>query len=222
MAVKGLSLVVEAQQKSKWLAWDIKEHSLEEWSGIFGLALYSWLYPLLLLGSKIFLSKENLYALDKGLTAEAAEDLEPTSHWERKSALTGPGRTLAWIIAKQLAIPFFLPVVPRIALLGFSFAQPIFISALLRFLQHPAEPPAARSGNLLIGAGALIDLAIAFSSALYSYYQLRAICMVRSCLGASVYKKATEIAPMMELDGSSSTASLTSMSTDVERVARGP
>ncbi|KAI1733387.1 ABC transporter [Xylaria scruposa] len=221
MAVKGLSLVVEAQQKSKWLAWDIKEHSPEEWCGIFGLASYSWLYPLLLLGSKTFLSNENLYALDKELTAEAAEDLEPASYWERKSALTSPGRTLAWIIAKQLAIPFFLPVVPRIALIGFSFAQPFFIGALLGFLQHPAEPPAARSGNLLIGAGALIYLAIAFSSALYSYYQVRAICMVRSCLGAAVYKKATEMAPMMELDGSSSTASLTLMSTDVERVARG-
>lgn len=221
MAVKSLSLVVEAQQKRKWLAWDIKEHSPEEWCGIFGLALYSWLYPLLLLGSKTILSNETLYALDKELTAVAAEDLEPTSYWERKSALTSPGRTLAWIIAKQLAIPFFLPVVPRIARIGFSFAQPFFISALLGFLQHPVEPPAARSGNLLIGAGALMYLAIALSSALYSYYQLRAICMVRSCLVAAVYKKATEMAPMMELDGSTSTASLTLMSTDVERVAQG-
>ncbi|GAW21486.1 hypothetical protein ANO14919_110050 [Xylariales sp. No.14919] len=94
MAIKALSLVVETQQKSKWFVWDIKEHSPEEWCGIFGLALYSWLYPLLFLGSKTFLSNENLYALDKKLTAEAAKDLEPTSHWERSSALTSPGLEL--------------------------------------------------------------------------------------------------------------------------------
>ncbi|KAI0398870.1 ABC transporter [Xylaria palmicola] len=222
VATKGLSLAVEARHKTKWLAWDTREHSPEESCGIFGLALYSWLCRLFFTGSRTLLSIDNLYPLDKGLTAEAVKHLELTSCWEQRSRLTpGSGLRLAWVIAKCLLVPFLLPVAPRIALIGFSFAQPFFIRALLKYLQQPGDASTAGVGHGLIGAGALIYFGIALSSALYSYYQLRAISMLRSCLGAAVYKKTTEAAPTTELEGGTATASVTLMSTDVERVGRG-
>ncbi|KAK7398601.1 hypothetical protein QQX98_012010 [Neonectria punicea] len=228
VATKGLSLIVEAQHKTRWLLWDIQEHSPEEWCGIFGLALYSWLHRLFVMGYKTLLSIDNLYALDKDLSAEAAKQLEPTtSFWGPKSrsrsrsTTLGSGLGLAWVMAKLLAVPFLLPVAPRVALMGFSFAQPFFIRALLEYLQHPEEASAASTGHGLICAGTLIYLGISLSSALYSYYQLRAICMLRSCLGTAVYKKTTEATPATGVEGDTAIASITLMSTDVERVARG-
>jgi len=71
IAVKLIFLLVEGSSKSRWVEWGERGHSPEEASGIYGLAVYSWLRQLFWKGFRSVLRMEDLYGLDMALTAEA-------------------------------------------------------------------------------------------------------------------------------------------------------
>ncbi|WYZ35872.1 hypothetical protein EsH8_X_000519 [Colletotrichum jinshuiense] len=213
LVVKIVIMFVEAQRKAKWIRWTAEEHSPEETSGLFSLGVYYWLNRLFLYGYRNVLTISDLYALDQGMIAETmqvtlAQELEKGTYHGKKHGLA---RTLA----KALAVPLLLPVAPRVALMGFNFSQPFFIQALLEHLQDPN--PTKNVGYGLIGAAVLIYTGIAVSTALYYYFQQRALYMSRGCLSAVIYKKTTEAA----IGGAGDAAAVTLMSTDTERIIRG-
>ncbi|GKT51184.1 ABC transporter fum19 [Colletotrichum spaethianum] len=213
LAVKIVILFVEAQRKAKWIAWTADEHSPEETSGLFSLGVYFWLNRLFLYGYRNVLTIKDLYALDQGMIAETmqvtlAQELD-------KGTYHGKKHGLARALAKALAVPLLLPVAPRIALIGFNYSQPFFIQTLLEYLQNPDAPKNVGYG--LIGASVLIYTGIAISTALYYYFQQRALYMSRGCLSAVIYKKTTEAS----LAGTGDAAAVTLMSTDTERIIRG-
>jgi ATP-binding cassette subfamily C (CFTR/MRP) protein 1 len=65
----------------------------------------------------------------------------------------GQKNALAKIVARTLVVPLLLPVVPRIALIGFGFCQPFLIQALLSWLDEP------ESATVLIYTGIPITTA---------------------------------------------------------------
>ncbi|KAK2022803.1 ABC transporter [Colletotrichum zoysiae] len=214
LAVKIIILFVEAQRKTRWIRWTAEEHSPEETSGLFSLGVYFWLNRLFLHGYRHVLTVKDLYALDQGMIAEKmqaalARELD-------KGTYRGKKHGLARALAKSLAVPLLLPVVPRLALIGFNYSQPFFIQTLLQYLQEPDAPK--NKGYGLIGAAFLVYTGIAVSTALYYYFHQRVLYMARGCLAAAVYKKTTE-ASLANNNGDSESATL--MSTDVERIVRG-
>ncbi|KAF4949196.1 hypothetical protein FGADI_9053 [Fusarium gaditjirri] len=211
-ALKALMIYLESRQKEKWLDWDIKQHSPEETSGIWNLGVFFWLNQLFMKGYRVILTLESLYPLDKALEAETHHHLvERVHHNPYKGQKYGLARLLLRILALQL-LP---PIIPRAALLAASICQPFLIHALLHYLQ--SEEQEQSHGYGLIGATALTYGAIAFSTALYWYFQERFVIMVRGILVLAVYEKTTEL--RVPADGDS--GALTLMSTDVERITRG-
>ncbi|KAG4266616.1 hypothetical protein FPRO03_01900 [Fusarium proliferatum] len=211
-ALKALMIYLESRQKEKWLGWDMKQHSPEETSGIWNLGVFFWLNTLFMKGYRAILTLESLYPLDKALEAETHQHLvEKVRNNPYKTQKYGLARLLLQILALQL-LP---PIIPRAALLAASMCQPFLIHALLHYLQ--SEDQAQSHGYGLIGATALTYGAIAFSTALYWYFQERFVIMVRGILVLAVYEKTTEL--RMPVDGDS--GALTLMSTDVERITRG-
>ncbi|KAL0933869.1 ABC multidrug transporter [Colletotrichum truncatum] len=213
LVVKFVILLVEAQKKTRWIRWTAEEHSPEETSGLFSLGVYWWLNRLFLHGYRNVLTVDDLYSLDQGMIAETmqitlAQELD-------KGTYRGKKHGLAKSLAKALAVPLLLPVAPRIALIGFSFSQPFFIQTLLEHLQDPEA--SKNTGYGLIGAAALIYSGIAVSTALYNYFQQRALYMSRGCLSAAIYKKTTEA----DITAAGDAAAVTLMSTDIERIIRG-
>ncbi|KAK1590443.1 ABC transporter [Colletotrichum navitas] len=216
LAVKIVILIVEAQRKARWIRWTAEEHSPEETSGLFSLSVYFWLNRLFLHGYKKVLTIKDLYALDRGMIAETmqvtlARELDKGTYRGRKHGL-------ARALAKSLAVPLLLPVVPRLALIGFNYSQPFFIQTLLRYLQEDPETTPENMGYGLIGAAFLIYTGIAVSTALYYYFHQRVLYMSRGCLAAVIYKKTTEASISGAGDDS---AAVTLMSTDTERIIRG-
>ncbi|KAF6809553.1 ABC multidrug transporter [Colletotrichum sojae] len=213
LVVKVVILFVEAQRKTRWIRWTADEHSPEETSGLFSLGVYWWLNRLFLHGYRNVLSVRDLYALDQGMIAETMQitldqELQKGTYWGKKHGL-------AKALAKALAVPLLMPVAPRIALIGFSFSQPFFIQTLLEYLQDPDAPKNVGYG--LIGAAAMMYAGIAISTALYYYFQQRALYMSRGCLSAVIYKKTTEA----DITAAGDAAAVTLMSTDTERIIRG-
>ncbi|KAL9575830.1 hypothetical protein ACKAV7_000072 [Fusarium commune] len=211
-ALKAVMVYLESRQKEKWLGWDVKQHSPEETSGIWNLGVFFWLNTLFMKGYRVILTLESLYPLDKALTTETHQHLVERVH---NNPYKGQKYGLARLLLRVLALQLLPPIIPRAALLAASICQPFLIHALLHYLQNDDQDQSHGYG--LIGATALTYGAIAFSTALYWYFQERFVIMVRGILVLAVYEKTTEL--RMPANGDS--GALTLMSTDVERITRG-
>lgn len=214
-SIKLLIALLEAQQKTKWIRWDGKEHSPEETSGLFDLGAFIWLNRLFLTGYKKTLTLDDLFPLDQNVASEPLQAELARCFGQ----LSQPGQKhgLAKALAKSLAIPLLLPVGPRIAMAALQFCQPFLISLLLDYLQSPTDEPAKNIGYGLIGATFLVYIGSAFSGAVYWYLQERAMYMARGALAGTVYRKVVEA----KLSAADDSAALTLMSADIERIISG-
>lgn len=216
LAFKAVILVLESQSKARWIVrWDVKDHSPEETTGLYGLGAYFWLNRLFLAGYRKVLQISDLFPLDQSMASETLHS--GLAHHIDVSRFQGKKHALARAVAKALAFPLLLPVAPRIALGAFQFCQPFLIQTLLEHLQKPRDKASDNVGYGLIGATVLIYVGIAVSGAFYWYFQERALYMARGLLGSAIYRKTTE----SRLAASGDSAALTLMSTDIERIIAG-
>ncbi|WZH49980.1 putative ABC multidrug transporter [Fusarium acuminatum] len=213
IAVKLGILLLEAQRKSKWVIWNEKEHSPEETSGIFSLGVFFWLNKLFLEGYHKVLKVEDLFPLDTSLRGNALHEKfsRNMDYNKLKSSKLG----LVKVLVRTLKVPLLLPVFPRLALLGFTFCQPLFIERLLDHLSKPKIDD--NIGYGLICASILIYTGIAISMALCWYFHNRLRSMTRSILVIETYRKATQ----SRIGASDDNAGITLMSTDIERIHLG-
>ena len=216
VVAKAALILLESQHKTRWLRWDVKEHSPEEMVGLFGLGAFVWLNRLFWTGYKKVLTIRDLFALDQNMTTDALH-LKLAAQMATGGYAPGQKYGLARALAKTLAVPLLLPVGPRIALSAFQFCQPFLINTVLDYLQTPADDSRRNISYGLIGATILVYSGIATSNAFYWYFQERAMYMARGALAGAVYKKTTEA----KLSAADDSAALTLMSTDVERIRMG-
>ncbi|KAJ8118405.1 hypothetical protein OPT61_g603 [Boeremia exigua] len=214
VGVKAGVLLLEARHKANSVRWnDEKEHSPEETSGIFSLGVFFWLNQLFLTGYRTTLTIETLLPLDSTLESEAlhAKFSRNMDYDKLQSDKFG----LAKALTRTLTVPLLLPIVPRLALLGFTFSQPFFIEALLEYLAKPILDP--NIGYGLIGASLLIYSGIATSWAFTWYFHHRLRTKIRSILVTEVFRKAT----IARVGATDKTSALTLMSTDLDRIRMG-
>lgn len=180
MALKVVILLLEAQHKTKWVTWDSKDpHSPEETTGIFGLGVYFWLNSLFANGYRNVLQMKDLYPLDHAMRGQLLQD-KFEQHIDY-ATLKGNKYGLLRVLARTLLGPLLLPIIPRLALLGFTFCQPFFIKSLLTFLSQDAATASPNVPYGYIGASLFIYSGIAISRALYMYMHHRMLQMARGC-----------------------------------------
>jgi len=168
MVLKLGIFLLEARQKSRWLNWDMKEHSPEETSGIFSLGVFFWLNRLFLNGYRSVLKIGDLYPLDSALDSKLLH--HKFSQKMDYSKLKGDSFGLPKVLIRTLSLNLLLPIPPRLAMLGFTLAQPFFTERLLQYLSELHRDPNVGYG--LIGASILIYVGIAVSSALCWYGEI--------------------------------------------------
>ncbi|KAI1880861.1 hypothetical protein JX265_001101 [Neoarthrinium moseri] len=216
MALKVVLMLLEAQHKTKWVNWDTKEpHSPEETSGIFGLGVYFWLNALFVHGYRSILRIEDLYPLDRSMKGATLDERFQRHLDYRKLRRSKYGLVKA--LCRTLTVPLALPILPRLFLLGFTFCQPFFINSLLQYLAKDEALVSPNAAYGFIGASILIFTGIAVSMSVYEYLHHRSLQMVRGCLVAAIYAKATEA----ETNTSEESESVTLMSSDLERIRMG-
>ncbi|KAI4747400.1 multidrug resistance-like protein [Aureobasidium sp. EXF-12298] len=159
-AVKAVVLLLEARSKRAYYNAE-RNMSPEDFSGIYGQALLSWLNRLIWQGARHLLKPEDLYAVSDDVASE-----------------TLSGR----------------------------FSQ--------EWDKHVEDK---NIGYGLIGAYFVVYFGLATTSALYWHRHYRFLSMLRGTLITAVYGKATNIVAVAK----DNKASITLMSTDVERATRG-
>lgn len=212
---KAVLLCLESVHCQSWLGWDWKTHSPEEINGLYGLGTFLWLTPLFMSGYRKVLDLSDLFPLDKSVSVEALKT--SFAHNIKHINFHGDKNGLTKALARTLAVPILLPVVPRIALLGFTICQPFLIQAILDYLEEPSNSLTANKGYGLIGATILVYTGIPFSTALYWYLHERALFKTRACLASAIYRQTIRA----HASNTDDAAAVTLMSTDVERVRMG-
>ncbi|KAH6645308.1 hypothetical protein BKA67DRAFT_595718 [Truncatella angustata] len=146
-----------ALAKSRWVRWDVKQHSPEETRRLFNLGAVLWLNRLFLTAYRKTLTLDNLYPLDLRMVSEPlqASLWRHATHMSRLRQKYG----LAIALGRSMPIPLLLP--------------PFLVSLLLDYLQDVQDVSSRNIGYGLIAATILVYVGLAFSGGLYWYLQER-------------------------------------------------
>lgn len=214
IATKASLLVLEAQSKRNYLKAIYQALPPESIGGILNRSLLWWVNGLFRHGFRSLLTIEDLYVLDRRLSSIHLR-AKVQKAWDARRK---PERRFEFplVICKALWRQLLYAAVPRVFLIGFTFAQPFLISRLLNFLAGPDDQKTANVGYGLIGATALIYLGLAVSSLHYNQNIYRFITMFRGATVSCIYDHLL-VLPDATYDKS---GALTLMDTDVERIAQ--
>jgi ATP-binding cassette subfamily C (CFTR/MRP) protein 1 len=209
VGIKAFILLLECIPKARWEISPPKQRSPETTIGIFSIVTFAWLRRLFVLGNRKLLDVDDLPMLDETMTPEKLD----SEFWDEWSKPTRHGRDihLALALVKALGWRFLIPIPGRLAKVGFDFCQPLLINRVQTFLLTPNS--SAREGKALIGATVLVYSGIAISMAVFRYFHMRNVALVRGFLVSGIFRKTT----ILKLGADEHKASLTLMTTDVER-----
>ncbi|KAK1984954.1 ABC transporter [Colletotrichum cereale] len=208
------ALLLESVESKKGMPRDesslnSKQTTPEQSSGFWARTCFSWLARTFYLGYSRVISLSDLPGLDPGLGSRTLhKDLAAAwNKYDRRGR-----RSLLRACLRSYWVPFLSPVLPRLCLTVFTFAQPFLINTTVSFVGQ--KDPDSNHGRGLIGAWALVYLGIAASSSVFQYHNLRFTTRLRGGLIALIYQQTVHT---REVEAGEITA-VALMGTDVERI----
>ncbi|KAI4721875.1 putative ABC transporter [Aureobasidium sp. EXF-10727] len=228
IALKLVLVVIESWNKRSWLAPADRSLPPESTSSILSRSFLWWLNPLFVSGMRTLLDQDQLYAIDPELRArESSHKLK--SAFERKfkmpkdCAEPNSVPSSVWNLPKACFRSIWTDVIAmvptRLALVGFTFAQPFLFTRAINHLSQQNEGSYENIGYGLVGATFIIYIGIAVSNALYQQQVSRITTKLRGALISVVYDHVLVLPDISSNDG----AALTLISTacvDVDTVVR--
>jgi ATP-binding cassette subfamily C (CFTR/MRP) protein 1 len=184
-------------------------------ANVYNRGLFWWLNPLFWLGFKTILDVSRLPAIDTGLRSQDFFD-KVWFQWTRLPRRT-PGALLKLLFSSH-KILILEGVLPRLALSGFTFAQPFLLTRVVAYAT--AAPDSHLERQLaygLIGATLFIYIGLAITNAASQHKTYRVITKLRGTLVSLIYTKTLNVSIPTAQKGSA----ITLMSADVNRTATG-
>ncbi|KOS41507.1 hypothetical protein ACN38_g7613 [Penicillium nordicum] len=210
LIIKLILLVLANVEKRKFLLPAQKTQSIESTSGLFNRGLFAWLNELLRKGHTLLLTGDALPNIHEKLSSSDLSD-----RFSRSWALSDQSRQHALLLAIVNCLRWDIAAIalPRLALIGFSIAQPFLVGKTVTFLEQIDY--SVNIGYGLIGATAIVFIGVAVTTASYQHLGFRATTMVRGGLMALVYQHMMDL-PLGSTDESSA---MSLMGADVEMLA---
>ncbi|KAL6910741.1 multidrug resistance-related protein [Trichoderma evansii] len=206
-------LVLENIEKRRILLDSNKTPSTESTSGPFNRGFFVWLNSLLITGWATVLTLHDLPAIYEKLSSEKlavifSKRWDKVTHGGRKASLF---LNTIWILKLEIAGI----VIPRLAVVALTIAQPFLVSQALRFLSMPKDEHSDNIGYGLIGAFAFVFIGSAILTAWYEHLTFRVGAMIRGGLIGLIYRKILRLSTS-DLNESSA---LALMGNDIETLA---
>ncbi|KAF2012008.1 multidrug resistance-like protein [Aaosphaeria arxii CBS 175.79] len=211
-ALKTIILFLEAVEKRNYLRHP-ENLAPEETSGLYSQTFLWWMNSIIRDGYRRVLKPMDLYPVSQRMSSQVLSH-QFNQEWH-KVAKSGQQPSLIKIAIRVLKWELMVPIFPRLALLGFTFCQPLLVSRLLEFLQNYREDTSIGYG--MIGAYAVVYFGMSISNGLFLHRSFKFLTMLRGMLVSAIYHKTTELS-ITALDDS---AAVTLMSADVERLILG-
>lgn len=192
-ASKLLLLVLELKSKLKPVKLQETTDAKERSSSAIGKLFLWWLNYIVRYGYGHTLRQEDLYPLDKDLSAHkyGYQFMRHYRVLQNSSKKSGKGkkwkvlRALAWALGTSC----LAPILPRLALGTFAFAHPFFINSILDNLSQAEAYLTPGSAVAYVGIIVFLNVGSALATSAYSYRQERATAQLRSCLVPALYQK---------------------------------
>ncbi|SCV41778.1 related to multidrug resistance protein [Fusarium fujikuroi] len=210
ITLKFLLIAAESRSKQGILKSPYSFQSPEQLAGILSRTFFWWINPILALGNQIILSGEDLPPIDHLLTSEKLRH-DGLKAWDQRARpLTKI--TLPICLVKSMLPQFMAPVVLRLCLIFFRYAQPALISSAVHELSSHSD-----GGRLmLIMKAATVYFGLAVFEALYHHRLNRLSIITKGTLIGLINNAALRQSSSSYNDG----IALTLISTDTESVMR--
>lgn len=181
IGIRIVMLCLEARSKSSYLKSPYKDLPPEATSGILNLSFVWWLNGLFATGFQKLLTMDDLSELDPALSSEALgkkmqaiwdkrgdSETMPDFHILLRRTLTArftgipEGRlTLPTTVIYAFRWNLLAVVIPRLFMIGFTFAQPFLISASINYVERSGADSSRDHGYGLLAAAFLVYFGIA-------------------------------------------------------------
>ncbi|KAI1116845.1 putative ATP-binding cassette transporter [Nemania sp. NC0429] len=181
-------LALESCSKRRWLLGAGRGGTPEESASFLSRSLLAWINHLFLKGYRRQLTDSDLRIIDGSLTAA---ELEPRFGLLLRTEKFGRYGLIRRAF-QCLGFYALAPVLPRLALSAFTFAQPFLASSLIEFLDGDDNAP-ENHGYGLVGASFLVYTGIAICTGWYHYVTNKMTAKVRSGLITAISHKMLRI-----------------------------
>lgn len=210
ITLKFLLIAAESRSKQEVLKSPYSSQSPEQLAGIISRIFFWWINPILALGNQIILSGEDLPPIDHLLASEKLRH-DALKAWDQRTRpLTKI--TLPFCLVKSMLPQFMAPVILRLCLIFFRYAQPALISSAVHELSSHSE-----GGRfMLIMKAAAVYFGLAVFEAVYHHRLNRLSIMTKGTLIGLINNAALRQSSSSYNDG----IALTLISTDTESVMR--
>ncbi|KAF3400200.1 Multidrug resistance-associated protein 1 [Penicillium rolfsii] len=225
-------LVAESQNKVSILKPVYKHLPPEELTGVFGRALFWWIHSILKDGYRGFLMQDDLTRVDRALSSKIVRKRLIRAWNQRrkkstvfqaiyfritKSCLARPETnfTLPRVLLGCFRAEFLAPILPRLFLMVFRYAQPVLISVTIGFVRNrSSQDKGIKSGYWLIVFTTLIYCGLAVSTSSYRHNLNRLQMMTRGAIIGLIHARSLTVETSYCQDG----RALTLMSADVDSI----
>ncbi|KAF4783878.1 hypothetical protein HER10_EVM0001269 [Colletotrichum scovillei] len=212
--VKAALLFIECRRKrpiqrgSSQTQW-----SPEEVANILDRVFFWWINPILAQGNRHVLTGENLPPLCQELSSKLLRQ-QALQAWDQRAKPEGR-TTLPKVLARSMLPHFLAPVIPRLFLIIFRYAQPILITTAIRVLSR-SSTQSADTGYVVVLMAVAIYVGLAVARAVYFHLLNRLKVMIRGAVVGLINNKSFTQQSTGHDDG----RPVTLMSTDAESVGQ--
>ncbi|KAI0490109.1 putative ATP-binding cassette transporter [Xylaria cf. heliscus] len=202
-------LALESCSKRRWLVDGSRGGTPEETASFLSRSLLAWVNSLFFKGYRKQLTDSDLRIIDSSLKTT---EVEP--RFDRLlTAKTFERHGLIWLTFRSLGLYILAPVLPRLALSAFTFAQPFLASSLIDYLDGDGNP-SNNDGYGLIGASFLVYTGIAVCTGWYYYLNYKVTTKVRGGLIMALSHKMLKVKQEKGIESKV----LTMMVGDIQRI----
>lgn len=177
---------------------DYEQESPVATANIYERLTFSWLTPLLQLGTKKFLGEEDMWSLPPDDSAEALSQ-RLSDAWQQQLKMVKEGRkkqpSLKAAIFKAYGLPYFIAGVMKVSYDCLSFSQPILLAMLIRFVRsYETSHPFPMSAGFAIAIGMFL-VANTATALLHQYFDrcFQTTMRVKTGLITLIYRKSLRL-----------------------------
>lgn len=186
MAVKAVTLCLEACTKKRFLLPPYRVNAPEMLVSIYDRTLLWWLNQTFLLGFKSRITSEDLPPIDSGLSSSRLDGWFQKA-WLRYKRYSGRALLRALIVHCRFSVVAFM--IPRLFLSAFRLLQPSLISSITGVMAEGVSRESISAGRGLIAATGLVYCGLALSNVTYKRQLQRFQTQLRGVLVTSIYRK---------------------------------
>ncbi|KAK4444468.1 ATP-binding cassette-containing protein [Podospora aff. communis PSN243] len=209
-AFKSVLLVLESRARDDIL---LERVSPEESAGILARSFFWWINPILVKGNRKILTGDCLPELDHKLLSEQRRGNALAAWAQRPQPETKT--SLPRALASSMLSHFLAPIIPRLCLIVFRYAQPVLISTAIRTI-NTASSRSSKADYSVVLMAIIVYVGLAVSKAWYQHRINRLKIMIRGAVVGLINNKSLT----QRSGGYDDGKAVTLMSTDAENLGQ--